>query len=999
MKYIILSLCFVLLLLPLVYAQTWEQDSDKFPGAVDPEIATYTGVYGFICVGGDASTETASSVRILEKNSTGGTTNKLAQNADGSYVNYNDQCLLGQAVMTKYRCVETEGQVFVEKAAIQGSADKECTSGNVLQDKQPSGPQELSRERFTCADSDIVNNDGFQPDISGSVSTADIVRKQDGPKVYEEFEWGKPQEDLCAGSVIKNLKTYLFNRQIQNSPLLEYVCEDKKAVSKKAVCEFGCVDESGGDRCLTELELLEACTYSKTESGESISNPLCKKVKTPVESDQTIINRAPERGICTDSDGGQNTETYGEATITVSGSLYSKNDDYCYTSKTLLEMYCDENNIRVSSVKCEDLGENFQCSDGACKTGTRTAYRPKSGPWVLTSTKPVDIEAGNIVSCRASQENNPGIAGTALFTYLENGQQTSQEFQDECVDSKYLNKYACNEKNNLLLSSIECERGCQDGACQQEQETVVEPNLCVTAEGETLSPPPCLGLNNGTDCVIYTFSIGDSHRTSEEIGTCTENPAGNCVCQRKSPPKTELLSPYRCGNGVVESLSYREVTKKNFIGQSYDDLEIIEGGEECDPPGRKEVLNGNTTRRICGENCRWEGTIEQPSGSSTGTGIGQAPTEQPEQASAQSSIEDGSWVDIIFKTLNFLSSTTLTNQILGVRMPAYGYNQAEEDEKPIIQPLTSFMLTFNVQWLVDRFFEGVDTETDEGQEALANMFIVSCNDSDGGINKNTFGFVTVSVFNGRMFINKDTCSIADVHGYEDVPVLKEQYCIGKVFKESAIICDCIDGICKKPGQEYTCFDTDSAKPGTMVKNLNSGINPEVKGAVGVVDKFSGEKITETEDNCNIFGNLDEGYCDNYDIPTFTTVKCKFGCAMGACIPTGCEHEGKKFPIGATKCKNYFSYDECQPYGLWSYVGSCDENTYCVEDSCKPACYDSSVDSSGPSKVVPIGTTRCGYGVTYKNEVYTCTEDGWKSKECKSRERCKDGVCISVVSNS
>jgi len=147
--------------------------------------------------------------------------------------------------------------------------------------------------------------------------------------------------------------------------------------------------------------------------------------------------REPEV-ICTDTDGGKDYFTKGNATI----AGVSEKEDYCHDvfgEKELIEYYCEDDQIKEESYSCPT---NFECIDGACKSN-------------------------NIVSCTDTDGGNDYFTRGEVDLLGQSGE--TAKLEDYCkfsLDSSVqtLVEYSCNG-NNPSSEEYQCNYKCDDGAC------------------------------------------------------------------------------------------------------------------------------------------------------------------------------------------------------------------------------------------------------------------------------------------------------------------------------------------------------------------------------------------------------------------------------------------------------------------------------------------------------------------------------------------------------
>ena len=143
-----------------------------------------------------------------------------------------------------------------------------------------------------------------------------------------------------------------------------------KRVLKSTISKIGAVNTINLD-----TQLSANSKFWTTPSGLAID----KKGNLYVsDSDHTVKRIIPSltttapTPACTDSDYGKNYYIKGTATGQFYvGAQQSTQTDACY-GDSLLELYCSEGTLMTTTYNCKNLGNNYQCANGACAAATPT---------------------------------------------------------------------------------------------------------------------------------------------------------------------------------------------------------------------------------------------------------------------------------------------------------------------------------------------------------------------------------------------------------------------------------------------------------------------------------------------------------------------------------------------------------------------------------------------------------------------------------------------------
>ena len=150
---------------------------------------------------------------------------------------------------------------------------------------------------------------------------------------------------------------------------------------------------------------------------------------------------------------------------------------------------------------------------------------------------------------------------------------------------------------------------------------------------------------------------------------------------------------------------------------------------------------------------------------------------------------------------------------------------------------------------------------------VPNEEIESCVDTDGGIDFENKGIITISAGEYEYSLN-DNC-------YAVGHTITEYYCDGRIPKMKDKLCDCQDGVCFEEEEE-------EEEPGYECSETDEGQNYYEKGVTTWKPYYDGDNGAGT-DTCLDSNKLKEFFCSNLNQGDVTTYICPEGCNNGACI--------------------------------------------------------------------------------------------------------------------
>ncbi len=204
------------------------------------------------------------------------------------------------------------------------------------------------------------------------------------------------------------------------------------------------------------------------EDGRTYINPAALHL---ANVQLAYVGICENRTTCYDSDGGKNYEVYG---YTQKGQTIKR--DECKKGY-LIEYYCEDNEIKSETVKCE-------CKDGVCKERECTDTDGGDNPYVMGK---VTVDGKTYTDyCHSTQTFTHYSVPTLIEYYCEDGEVKNKTYY--------------------------CDYGCGEGACRQEPE---EPqNSCEDSDG---------GKDYYERGKVYGYENGDFYSFQDE---CREDEYG-----------------------------------------------------------------------------------------------------------------------------------------------------------------------------------------------------------------------------------------------------------------------------------------------------------------------------------------------------------------------------------------------------------------------------------------------------------------------------------------
>ncbi|MEM4347557.1 MAG: hypothetical protein QW802_03115 [Candidatus Altiarchaeota archaeon] len=293
-----------------------------------------------------------------------------------------------------------------------------CQNGACIAAPQQTTTTTSQQYIYYCSDSD----GGDSPYVYGIVTGT----TPHAPSWKAEFK------DLCSGNV-----------------LVEYYCTSSSAYgnvplgTKQYTCQYGC--QNGA--CIAAPQQ----TTTTTPSQKKCSGTSCK-VEQKTDTGYTLIWE--------DSDCGKSYYTYGELKYTVkeTGQSAVSGKDICAQppyQNYLVEFWLDPTCANGQALQTETIQcpSGYTCQNGACIAApqqTTTTTTPAPGQ---TTTTTIQISKCTETD-NALDEFTPGCV-----TY------DKKVDCDHCISKNTLKEYYCNSKGKKDYDYVECQYGCENGAC------------------------------------------------------------------------------------------------------------------------------------------------------------------------------------------------------------------------------------------------------------------------------------------------------------------------------------------------------------------------------------------------------------------------------------------------------------------------------------------------------------------------------------------------------
>lgn len=306
--------------------------------------------------------------------------------------------------------------------------------------------------------------------------------------------------------------------------IVEYFCDSEgKIDAKQYVCSFGCVNGACIQQPTTITTTIPTTTTipittTMIPTTTTVPTTTVHTTTTTVHTTTTTPTTTTVHETCTDSDNGKD---FYEQGTTDKGD--DEEDDYCYSSGTLIEFFCNSaGNIDSQYYDCP-----YGCEDGECMQHVTTT--------VPHTTTTIGDECDEDDNGRDYYE-----FGTLYFD--------DDEYDDYCQSSGTLAEYYCDD-GNKRLAYYNCPYGCEDGECREHTTTTVHDEGCdEDDDGRDY-------YNFGT---VYTDN-NDFDDYCSSSGTLVEY-----YCDNGNERSTYYNCPYGCEDGECQEHNYYTTTTIHY---------------------------------------------------------------------------------------------------------------------------------------------------------------------------------------------------------------------------------------------------------------------------------------------------------------------------------------------------------------------------------------------------------------------------------------------------
>ena len=360
-------------------------------------------------------------------------------------------------------------ECFAQKAGVGIAHEGECTG-----DEAPGGP-DGAQPSAECSDTDFgknaleagtatKNGESHSDECVGSTHVmeyycsaneimGDAVECPAGTECYE----GACVGEICVdsdggvdahspGTVSKGSESYTDSCE-DGSTVREYYCEGNRPLYTSVTCisgeacqegvcvESDCSDTDGGQDMFEKgtvradsVVYIDSCASGGTVKEYYCSGGEAKYAILPCPTDYYCINSKCSEYVCSDTDGGEDEDRYGE--VRKGGNEY---EDYCYDDDTVYEYYCSGDEVSGRKINC---GSGEECEGGECVDVEEEEQYC------------TDSDGGHDVYERGTAEDNEG------------------ENTDYCIDGNRLREYYCSG-DEIASEAVYCDRGemCEGGEC------------------------------------------------------------------------------------------------------------------------------------------------------------------------------------------------------------------------------------------------------------------------------------------------------------------------------------------------------------------------------------------------------------------------------------------------------------------------------------------------------------------------------------------------------
>lgn len=272
---------------------------------------------------------------------------------------------------------------------------------------------------------------------------------------------------------------------------------------------------------------------------------------------------------CKDTDGGKHPMVTGSLTPRLAS--YEKTD-YCANEKTVQEYYCaTPTTYKLEMIKCE-----YGCINGSCKQKPAQVC----GNGIVEGSEECDDGNLNRLDgcsdrCKKEPRCSDSDGGSDLFVRGKVTFTDGRSYEDSCFTKNELNEYMCESPWDSMGKIVNCEHGCINGACRASSLVTCQDS----DDGKTYDKKGYVsGINNTGENYNYYDGCHDQNTLSE------------WYCEGNTP-KIEAMHvcSYGCENGACKQ-------QASECGNN-----IINTGEDCD----SGTLN-SAVSSFCTDKCKFQ---------------------------------------------------------------------------------------------------------------------------------------------------------------------------------------------------------------------------------------------------------------------------------------------------------------------------------------------------------------------------------------------------------
>lgn len=315
------------------------------------------------------------------------------------------------------------------------------------------------------------------------------------------------------------------NKRCNNEKHIIEVCNNN-AWERYVFCPYNCVMENNAPRCRTSTEADGADPWPDPESTPEMGGGVEIQEIPDTDPDPITSDSEEETSgittLCHDPDGfNENTKT----TVT----LYNENDqvvnsktDEC-SETTVVEYFCQTMSEGPISTYYKNCGDGKACSDGACKQANCKPTPCPNGYVCYVD----GVCRKNSKTCTDSDNVDYYKKGITIDT---KSSWEGYQWIDYC-DGNQLVEFYCKSNDNVELQKIDCEHGCENGACKEESTQFYDIAECVWTWPQKVR---YRGAEYSCGWIGWTWTYRpwcNAEKVKEGIAECckSHSPYTNCV--------------------------------------------------------------------------------------------------------------------------------------------------------------------------------------------------------------------------------------------------------------------------------------------------------------------------------------------------------------------------------------------------------------------------------------------------------------------------------------